>query len=140
MTLLRKCILQVKEEPAQSVMESFKRKMSIFKNRKIFLMIIASMINWFTNSFVYTGLSYNIDFLGGDPYLNFLYSSLAEFAGVLSKNFFKKRLNLSYHYLVIIFVRKIVFKKSLINDFLIYVLKINRIRICVTQKRGIKKI
>ncbi len=44
------------------------------------------MINWFTNSFVYNGLSYNIDVLGGDPYLNFLYSSLAELAGVASNS------------------------------------------------------
>ncbi len=66
--------------------DSIKRKLSIFKNKKILLIIIASMINWFTNSFVYNGLSYNIDVLGGDPYLNFLYSSLAELAGVASKS------------------------------------------------------
>ena len=36
----------------------------------------------FTNAFIYAGLSFNLDVLGGDPYLNYLYSSLAELAGV----------------------------------------------------------
>ena len=72
--------------PTTTASDSIRRKLSIFKNRKILLIIFASMINWFTNSFVYNGLSYNIDVLGGDPYLNFLYSSLAELAGVASKS------------------------------------------------------
>lgn len=35
--------------------------------------------NWFVNSFIYYGLSYNTGNLGGDPYINFLVSGAVEF-------------------------------------------------------------
>jgi hypothetical protein len=45
------------------------------------------MCNWFGNTFVYDGLSFNVGVLGGNPYLNYLYSSLIELAGVSASHF-----------------------------------------------------
>ena len=56
----------------------------IFRNKKVILILLSSATNWFTMSLVYNGLSYNLDVLGGNPFLNFIYSSTAELAGVAS--------------------------------------------------------
>jgi hypothetical protein len=34
--------------------------------------LLISMLNWFSNTFVYNGISFNIGSLSGDPYINYV--------------------------------------------------------------------
>lgn len=62
--------------------------------------MLVSLLQWFTNSFVYYGISLNTDILGGDPYLNFLYSTIVELLGVTASQFILNRFGRKIPYLV----------------------------------------
>jgi OCT family organic cation transporter-like MFS transporter 4/5 len=54
-----------------------------FMSKKIFLLTLVNLINWFTNVCVYYGISFNTSDLAGDPYLNFTLSAIVELLAVL---------------------------------------------------------
>ncbi len=58
-----------------------------FKSRKLMLRSIVTLINWFTNTFVYYGISFHTTDLAGDPYLNFFFSALVELVAILISHF-----------------------------------------------------
>jgi Na+/melibiose symporter-like transporter len=50
--------------------------------------LAVTMLNWFANTFVYDGLSFNVsDILGGNLYLNYVYGACVELAGVSASHF-----------------------------------------------------
>lgn len=58
------------------------------------------MINWFGNTFVYDGLSFNIGALGGNPYLNYVYGALVELAGISASHFALEKIGRKVPYTV----------------------------------------
>lgn len=52
--------------------------MKALKVGKFRLLLIISMLNWFANTFVYNGLSFNIGALSGNPYVNYVIGSAVE--------------------------------------------------------------
>ena len=51
---------------------------------KFRLLLVITMLNWFANTFVYNGLSFNIGALSGNPYLNYIIGSAVETVAIAS--------------------------------------------------------
>lgn len=67
---------------------TFKEKLNLaLGSRKFLIQLSVATLNWFGNTFVYDGLSFNIGALGGNPYLNYLYSALVELAGLMVSHY-----------------------------------------------------
>ncbi len=62
-----------------------------FSTRTTQARMAVSLLNWFANSFVYYGIGLNTDVLGGNPYLNYFYSTLVELFGVLASHYILTR-------------------------------------------------
>lgn len=56
------------------------------------------------NTFVYDGLSFNIGALAGDPYLNFVYSSLIELGGIITSHFALEKYGRKIPYSICLFL------------------------------------
>ena len=61
--------------------------------------MLVSILQWFTQSLVYYGISLNTDILGGNPYLNFFYFSCAEFLSQIASHFILNRYGRKLPYL-----------------------------------------
>ena len=57
-----------------------------FKSGKFRIRLLVTMLNWLGNTFTYDGLSFNIGALGGNPYKNYLYSSIVELGGLIASH------------------------------------------------------
>ena len=64
---------------------------------------IVTLINWFTNTLVYYGISFHMSDLAGDPYLNFFFSALVELFAISMS-----------HYTLEKFGRKIPYTMSMV--------------------------
>jgi OCT family organic cation transporter-like MFS transporter 4/5 len=71
-----------------------------FTNKKILGRILVSILQWTTNPFVYYGLSLSTDVLGGNPYLNYLLSSIVELAGALACQYFLQKVGRTRPYFI----------------------------------------
>ncbi len=71
-----------------------------FSNWKILAKILFSFFQFFIVSVVYYGISLNTDSLGGNPYLNFFYSALAELAGIAASQWILKNVGRRLPYLI----------------------------------------
>lgn len=60
--------------------------MLALRSKKFRLRLVVTMLNWLGNTFAYDGLSFNIGALGGNPYKNYVYSSLVELAGLIASH------------------------------------------------------
>lgn len=81
--------------------------LKIVTNKKFIMMFISSIVNWITCAFVYSGISFNLDVLGGNPYLNFTYSIMAEILATAACQFTQERFGRKMPYffnMLIIFI------------------------------------
>lgn len=57
--------------------------LGLFKDRTLIMLTLAFYFTWFTNAFVYYGISLNIGDLNGNLYWNFFFAGLVEFPSYL---------------------------------------------------------
>lgn len=55
----------------------------LFKDRTLVMLTLVFYFTWFTNAFVYYGISLNIGAMGGNLYWNFFFAGLVEFPSYL---------------------------------------------------------
>jgi Na+/melibiose symporter-like transporter len=60
--------------------------MIALKSGKFRIRLLVTMLNWLGNTFAYDGLSFNIGALGGNPYLNYIYSAVVELGGLIASH------------------------------------------------------
>ena len=71
-----------------------------FSNWQIIIKMLTSILQWFTQSLVYYGISLNTDVLGGNPYFNFLCFSIVELISNITSNFILNRYGRKLPYLI----------------------------------------
>jgi len=75
-------------------MESEKKKLGftiLFTNPKLLKNLIVTLLQWFTNDFIYYGISINADVLDGNPYVIYFIMSIAELIGVGASHYMLNR-------------------------------------------------
>lgn len=72
----------------------------LISNWKLLRKLLVSLLQWFTNDFVYHGISINIDNLGGNPYFNYLCLTIIELVGVTASHYMLNRFGRKKPYLI----------------------------------------
>ena len=74
------------------------------QSRQIIIITLVTLLNWFANTFVYDGLSFNTGALAGNPFLNAFYSALVELAGIGSSHWAYSKIGRKIPYTINIFL------------------------------------